>query len=199
MALSGHPGRLGECPLLGVKRTSPSRLASMFLAAWRGRAFNGTAESLSARLVDFCGGNSSQLAGVDNPVAITQELHRSRSVHEYEAAQVFELNGAQGRSARIHANQTHKVRWETPNVPCVSRSFGRHVSHQDVSCAKARLATGSQVLCAECGQRPRAADGRLGRCIPCIKAEAARARDAHRAADARVSKPKPRNPRTENV
>ncbi len=45
-------------------------------------------------------------------------------------------------------------------------------------------------LCPECGQRPRAARGRLSRRIPCIKAEAARARDA------RISKMKTSKPRS---
>jgi hypothetical protein len=99
----------------------------------------------------------------------------------------IEINGAQGRGARIHTNQTHKVRWETPNVPCVPRSFGRHVSHHDVPLGEARLATGSDALCVACGQRPRAVAGRLSRCLPCIKAEAARARDASQKAHARVA------------
>jgi len=51
-------------------------------------------------------------------------------------------------------------------------------------------------LCVECGYRPHAAAGQLSRCIPCIKAEAARARDARKAADARVSKTKVVKPRS---
>ncbi len=42
-------------------------------------------------------------------------------------------------------------------------------------------------LCVECGHRPRAGGGQLSRCIPCIKAEAARARDSREAAEARVA------------
>ena len=42
-------------------------------------------------------------------------------------------------------------------------------------------------LCVECGHRPRAGGGKLSRCIPCIKAEAARARDASQEARARVA------------
>ena len=48
-------------------------------------------------------------------------------------------------------------------------------------------------LCIVCGERPRAAGGQLSRCIPCIKAEAARARDARAAAETRVAFPQPPN------
>ena len=51
-------------------------------------------------------------------------------------------------------------------------------------------------LCVECGHRPRAAGGQLSRCIPCIKVEAARARDARKASDARISKMKTSKPRS---
>lgn len=36
----------------------------------------------------------------------------------------------------------------------------------------------ADLLCIECGVNPRAAEGRLSRCLSCIKAEAQRGREA---------------------
>jgi len=180
---------------LGVKRTSPSRLESMSLAARKSRDFSGSTESQLARLDYLCAGHSSQLAGVKNPVAITRKLHHSRWVHVCDGPQVVELNGAQGRGARIHTNQTHELQWETPSIPCVPKAFCRHVSHQNASSSVDR----SNASCVVCGKQPSVARGQLSRCIPCITAEAARARDAREAAEARVSKSKSCKPRTENA
>jgi len=87
------------------------------------------------------------------------------------------------------SNLNHLTESGTQNLPTHSQAFPPE------SVPPAR----PNDLCIECGHRPCAVGGRLSRCIPCIKAEAARARDARKAADARVSKTKSSNPRTENA
>jgi hypothetical protein len=79
---------------------------------------------------------------------------------------------------------------ERPNdfKPHSDNSDHVHGTGQQPVSARVGIAGGD--FCIECGHRPCAVGGRLSRCIPCIKAEAARARDARKAADARVSKTK---------
>ena len=67
----------------------------------------------------------------------------------------------------------------------------RHVHGVAYQALRARVRTARpNDLCIVCGERPRATGGHLSRCIPCIKAEAARARDA------RISKMKTSKPRS---
>lgn len=71
----------------------------------------------------------------------------------------------------------HLAESGTPELPTPSQEFSPE------SVPPKRL----NDLCVVCGQRPRVGEGKLSRCIPCIKAEAARARDAREAAETRLA------------
>lgn len=71
----------------------------------------------------------------------------------------------------------HLAESGTPELPILSQAFPPE------SVPPKRL----NDLCVVCSRRPRAGRGQLSRCIPCIKAEAARARDASQKAHARMA------------
>ena len=78
-----------------------------------------------------------------------------------------------------------KVRTQ-PNVIKGHSDSSRHVDAIVSQSLKARVrTTRPNDLCVECAHRTRPGSSRLSRCIPCIKAEAARARDASQKARAR--------------